>query len=245
MNDAQELVWLPASLGSAMGEHLRRLLSDMASTWSLPAPGEVQATLLRADGAVPEGDEPDGSLDLMARDPGALRGWLAEQLMGAAWMESAIVDRTMRQLLHGLRDGLLASFGAAPASPEGPPDRARPGHRGVRLQVRWAGRAMHLRLGTAQLRASGWLKPAPQTRLAPVNLASALAATPVPLLATLGKIELQLSDWLHLAPGDVLLLDKPLAEPLTVQVPGSDWRQQAQLGANADLTHRTLRWVSP
>ncbi len=240
----QALVWLPDPLGAALAEALQGILQEQASAWQLCAPSAVQATLLSAGGEPKEAPLPADSMDLLQWESATWRIWLAEQVMGAPWAESAVVDSAMRQLLQSLGQRLQHSFGAAPTGGDAPACRALPGHRGVRLQLSWQGRPMHLTLGIAQLQASGWLKPVNRARLAAVDLASALASTPVPLQVTLGTIDLQIADWLHLAPGDVLLLDKPLNEPLTVQVPGSDWRQFAQLGSNAQQTHRALRWVA-
>lgn len=244
MKDVPALMWLPATLGTAVGERLQQLLAELATAWKLPAPGELRAELLPADVDPAQGPELEDSLDLQQWDSAALRLWLAEQSMGLSRLESAIVDRAMRQLLQGLGQGLKHCFGTAPPGDERPSQRSLPGHRGLRVRLRWGGQPMHLSLGLTQLQASGWLKLPARDRLAAVDLKAALAATPVPLQVTLGSLDLPLSDWLHLAPGDVLLLDKRLDAPLAVQVPGSDWTHHAQLGSNAARTHRALRWIT-
>jgi len=238
------LMWLPATLGTAVGERLLHALAELATAWQLPTPGELRAELLPADADAAEGAAPEDSLDLQQWDSAALRLWLAEQCMGSPRLDSAIVDRAMRQLLQSLGQKLQHCFGTAPPEGEPCPRLPLPGHRGLRVRLRWCGRAMHLSLGLAQLQASGWLKLPARERLAAVDLRAALAATPVPLQVTLGNLELPLSDWLHLVPGDVLLLDKRLDDPLAVQVPGSDWTHRAQLGSNAARTHRALRWIT-
>ncbi|MGM9514291.1 FliM/FliN family flagellar motor switch protein [Roseateles sp. DB2] len=243
MKDAHELVWLPEALGTALAECLQQLLDDLANSWGIGGPDAVQARLLSAQPCAEDEAPPPGSLELRDLDPLLLRDWLATALLGKAWPGSAIVGSAMRRLLHGLEEALHQRFGKV--SPAGE-DAAGPlpGHCGIRLQFNWCGRPMHLTLSQRQLRANGWVKRTSMPALPRIDLAKALSATPVPLLATLGQIELQLSDWLQLSPGDVLVLNKPLTEPLKVQAQSSDWCQRAQLGSNAERTHRVLRWTT-
>lgn len=243
MKDAHELVWLPESLGTALAQRLQQGLEDLARSWGIAAPDAVRATLLPAQPGADDAAAPPGSLELRDLDPLLLQDWLATALLGSAWPGSAIVGKATLGLLHGLEQALHQSFGkAAPAAEAS--SRPLPGHRGIRLQFSWCERRMHLTLSVDRLRASGWVKRATLGRLPPVELDKALAATPVPLVATLGQIELQLADWLQLSPGDVLVLNKPLHEPLKVQAPSSDWCQSAHLGSNAEQTHRVLRWTA-
>ncbi len=69
---------------------------------------------------------------------------------------------------------------------------------------------------------------------APVAVERALGSQRVALQASLGDVELSLDAMTHLQPGDVLVLDKLIASPLSLRVTESDYGFSGYLGSQND-----------
>jgi len=235
VSDALRLCWLPASVCAEVSAALQDTLAHWTSTWGLPSAGPVHARLLEPGEAPPS----DGT-NLHGPASTGWRDAIARALFPGAGGESAIVDGVVHRAADHLDQTLCGRFPRDSSKPRG----GLPGHRGLRASVDCIGQSCWLELGCAELRAAGWLKPSPLTPLPPVDLERAASGLPVALVAELGRVSVAVSDLVQLAPGDVLLLEETLDEPLRVVSAGSAFALSAQLGAITNPPRRAARWLA-
>lgn len=239
MSTVQGILWLPESLCEQLAAELQALLAAWAQAWGLPAPGPVQAQRLTSAALAPSPD----TIDLLAPPSAAWRGALAQAVFKNR-IDSPVVEGVVRRMSERLQEQLRSSVApqsatADSASPQGP------GHQGVAVTVEILGKSCGIVLSNNQLVQTGRLRRPASPSLPPVNLDSAMALLPVPLVAELGRASLNVGDLLQLTPGDVLVLHEALASPLRLVSPGSALALTAHLGASPDSTQRALRWATP
>ena len=73
-------------------------------------------------------------------------------------------------------------------------------------------------------------KPHARARPAPVAMTRALEGCPLAVQAVLGEVELELGELARLAPGDVIMLERALDEPLALRVEHGEDVARAHLG---------------
>lgn len=236
MSTVRRLTWLPAAICEETAAQVGGLLSSWAAEWNVPVPGPVRCEPVAADAAFAR-----DLVDLLGEPVPAWKQALAHALFKLAAPGSRLVDTVVERVIASLQQRLLQAFGAdrSIAEAHGPL-----GDQGIQVVAEVLGQRCGFALTNAQLRASGKLKfPASQT-LSSVSFESALADTPVGLLAELGKADVSVDELMQLAPGDVLLLRESLDSPLRVLAPDSALELSAHLGALSNPPRRALRWLA-
>lgn len=241
MSDVQPLAWVPQSACDRLARAMDEVLSRWASTWGLPAPAQASSRPLGYPGS-----EGVGFNDLAAPLPLAWRQSLSTALFGCDATASAVFDAVLQRVSDDLRQAAAQAFGHRGPDTTGMAARAAPGHRGVMVQAQVVGHCCGVVLGHAQWHAAVGLAQQNAPALGRVNLEHALAASPVTLVAELGRAEVTIDELLALSPGDVLLLHETLETPLRIVAPGSALSLTAHLGASAGISPvRAARWLAP
>jgi hypothetical protein len=232
----QVLAWLPAALCGEIAKEVDGLLSSWAATWGLSAPSAVKCEPIAAGAA-----EPHGFIDLLAAPSADLKKAIAQALFKFDLLGSPVVDEVIRRATEPLARQLLESFGPQPLDGG---EHGLLGDLGVHVAVQLLGQRCGFSLTCARLRACGKLVVPAAQPLTGVNLEHALAEVSVPLVAELGRADINLDELMQLAPGDVLLLRETLDAPLRVVAPGSALALSAHLGAISDPPQRAVRWLA-
>lgn len=236
MSAIQNLAWVPASVCGAVARDVDGVLSRWAAAWGLPQPMPVHCEPLAAAAPIPR-----DFIDLMAAPSQDLRQSFSQALFKFDAPGSAVIDNVTRRVALALTRELGETFSSKSVSEEvhGPL-----GHQGVLVLVELLGQRCGLLLTCAQLRAGGKLAM-PRARPMPgVNLERALADVAVPLVAELGRADVNLDELMQLVPGDVLLLRETLDAPLRMVAPGSELALSAHLGAICNPPRRAVRWLA-
>ncbi|WP_457323211.1 FliM/FliN family flagellar motor switch protein [Roseateles sp. P5_E11] len=236
MSSVRRLTWLPEAICGEIAQEVGGLLSSWTVRWNVPAPGPVQCQPVAA-GATDALD----FVDLLGEPSPAWKQSLAQALFSFDAHGSPLVGVVVQRVIASLQLQVREVFGVKPAAAE---EHGPLGDQGIRIAVDMLGQRCGFVMTCAQLRASGRLKsPAPEA-LPKVNLEQALADTPVPLMAELGKADINVEELMQLAPGDVLLLKESLDAPLRVLAPGSSLELSGHLGTIANPPQRALRWLA-
>lgn len=240
MSTAQSILWLPESLGDQLATELQELFSIWTKAWGLPVPGPVQVR------RVPVGEPPQSAnaVDLLAAPSAAWRGALTQAVFKNR-IDSPVVEGVVQRMTARLQEPLRSSFAPPTASDDAAVSQHCLGHQGMGVSVEMLGQRCSLFMSNSQLIQTGRLRRPVPPSLAAVDLEAVMASLPVPLVAELGHTSLSVSDLLHLAPGDVLVLNEELAAPLRLVSPGSSLALTAHLGASADSNQRAVRWATP
>ena len=240
MSEALTLAWIPHSLCLTIARQMDGLLSNWATACGLPAPAGAIAVALpgqrQEPGLVP------GLVNLAAPPTAEWLKVLGAALFGTDTGESAVFREATKKVVEALQQALAQTFGPPRVSP---PTACPAGHAGIGLRVEVLRQPCAFFLCAAQLRASGHLQTVTAPVLGAVNLESALAGTPVPLVAELGRADIGLDELLSLSPGDVLVLKETLDAPLRIVAPGSDLALTAHLGASPVAPMRAARCLAP
>lgn len=236
MSSVHSLTWLPDAIHQEVATDADRALAEWAQEWNLPAPQMVECATVAASAT-------GGfrGIDLRGAPPVDWNQALARALFGFDAAASPLVAAVVLRVIGSLQARLSKAFGATAASGTEP---APLGDRGVFVKVDLFGQGCGFELSCAQLRACGRLKPVASQALSRVNLEKALAHVPVPLVAELGKANVNIQELLQLQLGDVLLLNQSLDTPLRVFAPGSSLELTANLGMVADPPQRAVRWLA-
>lgn len=236
MSAFQALVWLPAAVCGDVASATDDVLSRWAETWGLPPPRPGHCEALEAGAEALQ-----GLIDLRCAATPELKKALALALFKFDVTGSAVGDAVTEKVAEALANQLVEMFAAAPGGDE---EQSPLGHQGVRVVVELLGLRCGFALTLAQLRACARLVAPPPPGIAGVNLEVALAEIAVPLVAELGRAEIDLNELMQLAPGDVLLLKEKLDMPLRVVAPGSALELAAELGAASSTCRRAVRWLA-
>ncbi|HEY5723956.1 MAG TPA: FliM/FliN family flagellar motor C-terminal domain-containing protein [Allosphingosinicella sp.] len=165
--------------------------------------------------------------------------------------QKAETDRD-RALLKGLEHGMFADLAARLSEALGAEARRRPADvkevwpapEGATVRVvDDKGEAFRLAVGLGELVAfrKSRIAKAPSPRQPLMARSSSLRPVRVDVEARLGKAQVPLSDLRGLVPGDVLILDRTLAEPADLSLAGSDRVfARARLAERADSMSLTL-----
>ncbi|WP_457447627.1 FliM/FliN family flagellar motor switch protein [Roseateles sp. P5_E4] len=166
---------------------------------------------------------------------------IAQALFKFDLLGSSIAAEVIRRVTEPLTARLVGHF-----VPErmGGEESGPLGDWGAHVTVELLGHRCGFVLTCAQLRASGRLGVPANPPLPGVHLEHALAQVQVPLVAQLGRADINLDELMQLAPGDVLLLKETLDEPLRVIAPGSSLELSAHLGTFANPPQRAVRWLA-
>jgi len=236
LSTVRRLTWLPGSICEEIATQVVGLLSHWAAEWNLPVPAPVRCEPVAADAAFAH-----DLVDLLGEPLPAWKQVLAHALFKFDAHGSRLVNAVVERMIASLQQRLLHAFGAdqSIAEADGPL-----GEQGIQVVAEVLGQRCGFALTNAQLRASGKLKFPASQALPGVSFESALADTPVRLIAELGKADVSVDELMHLAPGDVLLLRESLDSPLRVLAPGSALELSAHLGAITNPPQRALRWLA-
>ena len=136
----------------------------------------------------------------------------------AGTLAAESVRHVADDLLHRLAEAWLVKRWAAQDEPQDtPPVHPLPLRWQALLDVRLTVAGMPLAASVPGLRLRAAATPAPRPLTPAATLAAFQKAT-APLEAIVGHAELSLGDLAHLQPGDVLLLDTRLLDPLTLRI---------------------------
>lgn len=237
MNASLPIKWLPAALPEQVEAALRSTLDSWARDWGAPATTGVSARKLAAL-AAPAAAAPAPWEEL----PAAWPATLARTLLGPAAQASPVAQGAVRQATDELQQALRQRFCTSPSQRFEP---ASIGDSGVEASFELLGFRFAFTLDVAELQSGGWLPAAPRRPLPAVELAHALRDVPVQLTAQLGHASASVTDVLQLRPGDILLLNESLDDPLQVTSPGSPLQLFAHLGATpSQPARRAMRWLA-
>jgi hypothetical protein len=229
--------WLPAEAAnsSSVRAAAEAAVEDWAVAWFATA-GPVACGFRASAGSAPSverGWRSHADAIAIARCPAqslrlaGLALFAAPEQLVLSEADRDIVDGLADRMCRDLADRLERAFGEQQPATGARGDAADPfgGRGGLLFTVRQAGQATLMEVavpldGLVQFRKSSM----PAARRAPAalaRLADAATATPVELCARLGQAVLPLSDLAALAPGDVLVLDRTVAEGAVLAVAGS------------------------
>lgn len=240
MTAASTIRWVPPAVVDALGQALARVLEQWAGAWGLDRDMPVRARALAAA-------EPALELAPLAWASASepWRNALAEALLRLPCAPSPVSEGVARRSIAHLEE-LLAQH--ALSSSRGEAQTHAIGHRGVLLTFELLGETFGVELDCERLVDDGRLSMPAQVPPESFSAEAALKEVLVDLIAEVGRARVGAVDLMQLAPGDVLLLDTRLDDPLRVISPGSDLQLAARLGATAPATdvsipgHRAIRW---
>lgn len=237
MSAGLAIKWLPAELQGQIEVALRGVLDGWGRDWGVPVACNVSAhTLAALEQPASLTPPPWGEL------PATWPAVLGRMLLGPAAPASPIVQGAVQQATNELQQALRQHFCTSPQQSFEP---ARIGDGGIEASFELLGFRFAFVLNVAELQSGGWLTVAARRQLPSVNLPHALRDVPVRLTAQLGHASASAADVLQLRPGDILLLNETLDNPLQVTSPGSSLQLSAHLGAStSEPAHRAMRWLA-
>ncbi len=225
--------WLPA--GTAAPVAAQRAVQDMVAAWSREwfADDPVRAAGPLAPAAAPRSElrktSWHGCEEMAIGMPPAGLAALGAMVLGVSPASGQrtpndleLLDALGKECLDGLKARSAQLFGLGKPVwhvSEGNRDR-RAVHR---LEIVTANRALALQLELSEacfVRLVRGVLPAPAERPALAPGDAALAALPASLSAMLGHCRISVAELAGLAPGDVLVLDRAIAEPAPLALAG-------------------------
>lgn len=228
--------WLPQ--GALLHHEVRSALQSLIGDWS--ARWFSNLTLQPSSLVERRGSDPTADQDWLPL-PGRARvacsfesgRWIVEQALQAPFeappatpKDAQLMDAVLDRMLLDLQDSLDRTFGAATSSSASKQPV-------LEVAVADGTGADRLWVGVPAEDLAVWLrrKLQPAAQRAPLTpLAQTLSAEPIRIEARLGDASLTLDDLATLQPGDVVVLDHALDEPIRLTLPRGDQDiAQAQL----------------
>lgn len=245
MAEAIALGLASATLVARVQDLTSRVLRTWSERWGLPVTVEAVepdpgAALGGADGEWLFERMPSGSIAPAATLwwPRGLEAGLSRALFGAPAgpraADDSLASRSVRHLCDELRqllgqawrvEGWHSDGGSAGGLPVATAARW---HAPIDVRVTVAGATLAARVPALRLRPTA--PPAPAAPLTRAQTLAAFAPLKARATAVIGQAEISVAELANVQPGDVLLLDASLAEPLHVEIDGVPSPLRADLG---------------